>query len=358
MSMKERDVCLDFLRGVAAVSVVFIHTVFWSGGSYVPEIFRTLALLLDVPFFIFLSGWAASFSSRPHRIFDNLLKIWARWAVFVLLADGFSSLFWKDSLTPLAVLNQLFFNVGESIPHLPVINGSLWFMPMYVVVSILGMAFIFLSRRFNLGGKIAARFVIFLLVGLSYLSLGWAGQWFSLSRQVCFYLPLFIIGYHAKKIKVTFPKYIVSIFALVAFWFILSRTYGIPAKNLQNAKFPPHIMYFSASLLSVITAIFLRDALDWQKMTIQEYANTGGVRFVCLIGENALCFYFAQGVGSSLIFLLVPLAKNYGWKVILALSFVTNLAITLTIGFSLVFIFRILRICLAHLKERFCRECV
>ena len=60
MKPKIRDVYLDFYRGIAAISVVLIHTVYWSGEGYLSEsILRTLVLLVDVPLFVFLAGWSA-----------------------------------------------------------------------------------------------------------------------------------------------------------------------------------------------------------------------------------------------------------------------------------------------------------
>ena len=51
---KNRNYYIDNIRGLATISVVFIHTVFWSGSSYVPEYMRNLSLLIDVPiFFLF-----------------------------------------------------------------------------------------------------------------------------------------------------------------------------------------------------------------------------------------------------------------------------------------------------------------
>ena len=35
---KKRDTYLDFMKGVAATNIIMIHTVFWSGEGYVPEI--------------------------------------------------------------------------------------------------------------------------------------------------------------------------------------------------------------------------------------------------------------------------------------------------------------------------------
>ena len=57
-----RDQSLDFLRGLAALSIIFIHTAFWSGEAYVPQAVEALSLILDVPFFFFLSGWGGGYA--------------------------------------------------------------------------------------------------------------------------------------------------------------------------------------------------------------------------------------------------------------------------------------------------------
>ena len=60
-----RNHYIDLLKGLAALNIVFIHTVFNSGFNYVPDWVRTLSLAVDVPFFFFLSGWAVA--SMPAR---------------------------------------------------------------------------------------------------------------------------------------------------------------------------------------------------------------------------------------------------------------------------------------------------
>lgn len=57
---KNRNYYIDNIRGLATISVVFIHTVFWSGSLYVPEYMRNLSLLIDVPIFFLLTGMLMS----------------------------------------------------------------------------------------------------------------------------------------------------------------------------------------------------------------------------------------------------------------------------------------------------------
>lgn len=57
LSRAERNDYIDFLRGVAVIGIVAIHTAFWAGQSYTPEWFWNLTLFLDVPFsFFFQDG--------------------------------------------------------------------------------------------------------------------------------------------------------------------------------------------------------------------------------------------------------------------------------------------------------------
>ena len=55
--MFKRNEYIDYLKGIASIGIIAIHTAFWSGQSYTPEWFWNLTLLLDVPFFFYLSGW-------------------------------------------------------------------------------------------------------------------------------------------------------------------------------------------------------------------------------------------------------------------------------------------------------------
>ena len=70
-----RNNYIDCLRGIAAISIVFIHTCFWSGESYVPEFMQSLSLAIDVPFFFFLSGWASTYVNSFEKNIVSLLGI-------------------------------------------------------------------------------------------------------------------------------------------------------------------------------------------------------------------------------------------------------------------------------------------
>ena len=82
-SRAERNNYIDFLRGIASIGIIAIHTAFWSGQSYTPEWFWNLTLLLDVPFFFYLSGWASSYKkSDIKKTCKSILDIWCKWIFF------------------------------------------------------------------------------------------------------------------------------------------------------------------------------------------------------------------------------------------------------------------------------------
>ncbi len=75
---------IDYLRGIAAIFIILIHTSFWSGTKYIPAQFYNLTLIVDVPFFFYLSGWGSNYTILSvRRVLVKLFKMWIKWAFFV-----------------------------------------------------------------------------------------------------------------------------------------------------------------------------------------------------------------------------------------------------------------------------------
>lgn len=337
MSEKRRDYYLDFYRGIATLSIIYIHTVF-NTCRFAPDIFKTLGLLLDVPFFMYLAGWSMRYSSRPSKVFDNLLFIWIKWIIFISVTDVVMWIVNGNRLASCHVwLEQAVFNVGTSLPDLWIINNSMWFMPMYIKVVLFGCLVINILKHFDLESAYASRITLFLIVGLAYLSITNSGYWFLLPRQLCFFAPLLLLGfYHSNRRIGPWWHCLIASLSILGVWFLTSRLFGIYAKNLQAAKFPPHIMYFVASLLSIAISMFFHGKID---RLVEK------CRFLRYIGQNAIAFYFAQGVGSSLLRPIIygktPLYDKIGWQCTLALALLINLAISISLGCALSRVFKL-----------------
>lgn len=196
--LKERDEKLDFYRGLAILNIVCIHTCFFSGQSYLPDILRTLCLLYDVPILVFLAGRSAQYRSDFAATFWGLIKIWIEWMfISTLVALGYRLLNGKSVVTPLQYLQGLFFYPLE-VEHLGIFYQSMWYMQMYVVVVLVAAALRELDKRihFSLISKWA--FVLFLVIGLAYTSICEKDSFFVLNRtQLCF-LSFFLMGYFTK----------------------------------------------------------------------------------------------------------------------------------------------------------------
>ena len=90
----KRDLYIDYAKGLATLSIVFIHTVFWSGQFYVSNEMRIFSLLFDVPIFFALSGLTSS--GNIDKTFRRLLKLQITYMIFVtglFFFDGFFKVF-------------------------------------------------------------------------------------------------------------------------------------------------------------------------------------------------------------------------------------------------------------------------
>lgn len=193
MKTATRDYNLDFFKGLASISIVFIHTAFYSGETYIPGIMRTICLLVDVPLFIFLSGWGLSYNKDYKKIFYGMINTWVKWILFVTILDLVSLICYGKAIQrPYEYLGQIFFG-GLSLEHFVTVNGSMWYMPMYFLVATVGGGLVALFRNFPKFSALINEIIIFLLVGLVYVSVTGQESWFLLSGMCLFYLPIFCL---------------------------------------------------------------------------------------------------------------------------------------------------------------------
>ena len=123
---------IDLVRGICALSIVFIHTCFHSGGAYVPMPMQSISLLLDVPAFFFIAGMTRAYVQKD-TILTQLFKLSM---IFVLLGllcnliDG--GVTWASIFRPLFLMG---INVS---PLFKSVTYSYWFVPIYACTIILG----------------------------------------------------------------------------------------------------------------------------------------------------------------------------------------------------------------------------
>ncbi len=342
-----RDCYLDFLRGVAAVNIIFIHTAFWSGTAYVPVVIQTLTLILDVPFFFFLSGWSftytRSFTKSVRSIFLTYMK-YVFFLVFYILClfavAGLTGL--ERGLTVENFLGNLFFLRPETT-SLPVVMSSMWFLPVYFWVVPIGSVLLWALKRAAETEQANERdlynilvFVVF--AGLLYLYI--SGKKIDSLQRILFHLLFFLLGavYKDLQIRRTSSMLILIVFDVLLMKGIAGYCGWDISHSMQQMKFPPNIIYLLYSLLAVVAAL-------WGKRYLVCASN-----LFCRIGRAAIWFYFSQGISSSLLY-FVPLPDSLPWYGKLPVMFSVNIAFCVVLVIALAHIWTRVEVYGAKLKD-------
>ncbi|WP_445224720.1 acyltransferase family protein [Erwinia sorbitola] len=306
MDKQTRDYYIDNVRGLATVSVIFIHTVFWSGAFYVPDFMRNISLFFDVPVFFLLTGFVFKATGKKDAI-QQSLKIVMYFTLFVIAMNAITLNLNTDQII------QAITMTSATIPAFPVVGGSYWFVPMYVASVIISQALLQYSEKMSVI-LIPLALLYYLFSYITHSTIDYQMLGVS-ANSLLFYVTLIIAGYHlynfkGKKVWLL----IATVFILV--FFILYKT-NPDAVNLQKFKLNLSLPYVLASLISVcviFSGIFTskKTPLSW-------------------IGQRAIFFYMAQGIGASLLYQVVHIIKM-PWPAKLLMMFALNLSLTLIIG--------------------------
>lgn len=310
-----RDDYIDFIRGLAVISVIFIHTVFWSGLSYTPVWIQNIALMFDVPIFFLMTGCVFGLTGVKEKfLFNQLFKLSINFTIFVILCQF---LFWHFSLQ--RIFDSLFLNKAD-IPEFIVVEGSYWFVPVYVTSIIIAMTIIKLFPR-AVPIILILGYLYYLLretnllnIDTTFLGVNFSGFFF--------YACLILLGWKFYTARTCYVLWWGII--IIAFFSLLAFHITTPDFELQKYKFPLSWKYVSTSMISV-SLVFL--CKKFKKILINHPIS----QFLTYIGKNSIDFYISQGIGASLIYRIVPyISFKWGWKCLC--MFLLNLAITLAIG--------------------------
>lgn len=303
-----RDRYIDNVRGLATISVVFIHTVFCSGGGYTTRELQNLALIFDIPIFFFLTGCTMSVISMTA---DQILKqIFKLSSYFFLTVLAFQFVFFDFNLNRLVAP---LFLASASVPQFEIIQVSYWFVPQYALSLLIS----FIIIRF-LGKYYAIPFILisFILIILNYLGLfSFSFNIFGINTQsTVAFSSIMMIGFYCYKFS---NKKNWLVLSLVLFSLLLYIYLTTPFFEFQKFKFPVQLPYLISSLLAISVVMFFK--------------NKNENRLLEFVGKNAIFFYIAQGISSSMLFSLLPYI-NFNIYLKLCIMFSINLFLALIIG--------------------------
>ncbi|MGE4514983.1 MAG: acyltransferase family protein [Chryseobacterium sp.] len=338
----KRDLYIDFAKGLATLSIIFIHTAFWSGQFYIPAEVRVFSLVFDVALFYALSGITSG--SNIEKTFYRLLKLQITYMIFVtflffldyffkVFGLNFFSLEWlknfystfgsKYTITNISNVPK-WENLGNWYLHqytnadtFPVVMGSFWYLKVYFILTVFGVLILkFFPKHINWFIVLCVILTLLFNIFPEIYPTGQVGY-------VAFYLAIFLIGNRMKGKKIP-AKIIPLLYGLVAvalvwmFWFYGNEIFY----KINRNKFPPKIPYIIWTFFSLVTLFALYNRL-----------KISSENFVTYIGKNAIFFYFAQGITSSLVyFLVVPLKEYLSWWILMILIYLIN--VILAFGIS------------------------
>lgn len=335
----KRDLYIDYAKGLATLSVIFIHTTFWSGQLYVSKEMRVLSLLFDVPIFFALSGFTSS--GNVDKTFYRLLKLQITYMVFVtglFFFDSFFKVFLQNFFSE-EVYRDFFLTFGSKytlntlgspfdwrvlgnwwVHHystcdiFPVVMGSFWYLKIYYIITILGVLVLrFFSKYIDWVIAICVILTLIFNFVPNYYPTGQVGY-------TTFYLAVFLMAFRLKGRSLSPKQTFLSLVFVVVSYVAMFVYFGTDIFYLMNKqKFPPKIPYIVWSFLSLFLVFYFYNRLRIEKESLIAY-----------IGKNAIFFYFAQGISSSLIYFMIPFFKdNVSWWVLMIFIFLINVLLAI-----------------------------
>lgn len=338
----KRDLYIDFAKGLATLSIIFIHTAFWSGQFYIKPEIRVFSLVFDVALFYALSGITSG--NKIEKTFYRLLKLQVTYMIFVtflFLLDWFFKVFglsffsldWLKNFystfgskyVPTNIsyepqwqnLGNWYLHSYSNCDTFPVVMGSFWYLKVYFILTVLGVLILkFFPKHINWFIGLCIILTLIFNIFPQYYPSGQVGY-------VAFYMTVFLVGHQMKGKKIpsgTIPVLygVVAVALIWMFWYYGSDMFY----RINKQKFPPKIPYIIWSLFSLVTLFVLYNRLKIKKEN-----------FINHIGRNAIFYYFAQGMSSSLVyFIVVPLKEHFNWAVLMVFIYIVNILLAIAIA--------------------------
>ena len=341
----KRDLYIDFAKGLATLSIIFIHTAYWSGQYYISPEIRIFSLVFDVPIFFALSGLTSG--NNVEKTLYRLLKLQITYMIFVTflffldyffkvfglnffgmawLKDFYSTFGSKYVPQNITTIPQ-WQNLGNWYLHqytnadtFPVVMGSFWYLKVYYILTVFGVLILrFFPKHIWWFIAVCLGSTLIFNIFPQYYPTGQVGY-------VAYYLAVFLVAHQLKGKKIP-AKWIPVLYGFLGISLaVLFYVFGKDAFYLMNKqKFPPKTGYILWSLFSLMTVLILYNRLKIRKENAINY-----------IGRNAIFFYFAQGMSSSLVyFLVVPLKEHLNWIVLMVIIYLINVSLAILIALGL-----------------------
>lgn len=337
---KERNHNIDFLRGIATLWIILIHTAWWSGEIYLPPWFSNLTLIIDVPVFMFIAGISFNYSNSVKKNLTGIVKQWLKWLYFLIFYILLFLIFFKEQFYPKDILYWIIYQFPRN-NSIQVVAGSIWFINMYIKVTIPASIIICLINHF-FKEKRLKYFKLLLLFSLCILIyITTRRNILFIDSYFAFYFFIYLLGYTLNNYKLKRSYLIFMELCLFIVNIVVFKYYHLDITSIQTIKFPPTLIYLLFSLISIAFFWYLKDSLKIKKGNILNY-----------VGKNAIVFYFSQGVSSSFLYYALRFISFNNPIFIFIIMLILNLTITSIMAILLNISFNYLKKLLNFLKTK------
>lgn len=328
-----RDTYLDFVRGLLMLSVIHIHTVWWSLAPFTPDMVRHLAYLVDIPIFFFISGYLfknTTFLVSVRAAWKQFTRLYLQYIIISLVVavgllvwirlggDRLPRGMWKSLLYLFRIEAS-----GELWGYLKMYNGNLWYLrayfPLLLLVPFLVGTVFFRNAK---GPLLAFVFICYALATYHYkrnvILLAPAGR-------VFFYAIFFVVGSLYRSGENTIRQKTVAL-SFVLNLVLAGMVFHQDGNTLQAGpyKFPPSVQYLIYTMLLV--HVFLLVKPYWRRLNVPVFAPVvwaGRHSFELYLIQGAVCsvpFFFVRRLGTDNPWALYAMVYSFNVLVSFGLS--------------------------------------
>lgn len=313
MEKGKRNASIDVFRGIAALMIVLHHVACYSGAVYSPYEIIPSTMIVDVPAFLFISGWTFQYTDSFTKIIKRLLRLVLEYVIFSAIYVVFIEVFEWICFSKMVNIEELLYAWvkqsifrGENHEIFSVVNASLWFMPMYIKVYVVfGIIILAVKRLFTEERWQRYIYIVVTIVSFGMFFFMQKGNSIpGLSVTILFYGTFFMMGYILMSER-TFPiPYIAAAFVVNLLILIgLENFTDMSIYGMVNNKFPPSILFFVYSLFYIMI------------MLASGHFSVREIGILSYAGKNAVYFFFAQGFAVSLINLADDFILIQNWVI-------------------------------------------
>jgi fucose 4-O-acetylase-like acetyltransferase len=311
---------LDFIKGITILSVINMHVCAWSGTLYLPDYYRSLSALWNVPVFFFIAGFLSADKSDANDSFlyvaSQSIKI-LRDLLIVITFCLVASTIYLAVINPSALFTYNFFdNALAAVIFKPggiflapwrVLPGSYWFIVIYFKLLFT------LPAYYLIRDNIRSRPL--LILALCY--------WFFvllLDKTFLFYIPFFWLGfiYKVKSGIISPPIAIIIsslIFAAYGIWVFITKAF--PVLSITSLGY---------MIIELVPILILTILMNMEGMGIISYRGFLS-KFLQWAGRNSFRIYLWEAIFTSLPYFYISFLQNsmsrfslYGFNLVMSFT--------------------------------------